>query len=106
MREWSTSGPTGIVPSPRSQAPDSRSSGTDYQQILTPTLRAGQVVAMDNLAVHKSAQARELVEAQGRELLFLPPYSPDLNPIEEAFSKMKGLLRRIGPAPARPWWKQ
>ncbi len=96
MREWSTSGPTGIVPSPRSQAPDSRSSGTDYQQILTPTLRAGQVVAMDNLAVHKSAQARELVEAQGRELLFLPPYSPDLNPIEEAFSKMKGLLRRIG----------
>jgi hypothetical protein len=58
MREWSTSGPTGIVPSPRSQAPDSRSSGTDYQQILTPTLRAGQVVAMGNLAVHKSAQAR------------------------------------------------
>ena len=66
------------------------------EQILAPTLRAGQVVAMDNLAVHKSARARELVEAQGRELLFLPPYSPDLNPIEEAFSKMKGLLRRIG----------
>jgi transposase len=51
---------------------------------------------MDNLAVHKSARARELVEARGCELLFLPPHSPDLNPIEGAFSKMKSLLRRIG----------
>jgi transposase len=66
------------------------------EQVLAPTLRAGQVMVMDNFAVHKSARARELVEGQDCELLFLPPYSPDLNPIEEAFSKMKGLLRRIG----------
>ncbi len=66
------------------------------EQVLAPTLQPGQVVVMDNLAVHKSARARELVEAQGCELLFLPPNSPDLNPIEEAFSKIKSLLRRIG----------
>ena len=69
---------------------------TYVEPVLAPTLQPGQVVVMDNLAVHKSARARELVEAQGCELLFLPPYSPDLNPIEEAFSKMKSLLRRIG----------
>ncbi len=65
------------------------------EQVLAPTLRPGQVVVMDNLAAHKGEEVRELIEARGCELLFLPPYySPDHNPIEEAFSKIKGLLRK------------
>lgn len=63
-------------------------------QVLAPTLRAGQVVVMDNLSAHKGEEVRELVEERGCEVLFLPPYSPDLNPIEEAFAKIKGLLRK------------
>ena len=63
------------------------------EQILAPSLSPGLVVVMDNLSVHKGERVRELVEARGCELLFLPAYSPDLNPIEEAFSKVKGLLR-------------
>ncbi len=62
--------------------------------VLAPSLRPGQVVVMDNLSAHKSEEVRELIEGRGCEVLFLPPYSPDLNPIEEAFSKIKGLLRR------------
>jgi transposase len=64
------------------------------ERALAPTLRPGQVVVADNLAAHKGEEVRELVKARGCELLFLPPYSPDYNPIEEAFSKIKGLLRR------------
>ncbi len=63
-------------------------------RVLLPALKPGQVVVMDNLSAHKGSKVRELIEARGCELLFLPPYSPDLNPIEEAFSKMKALLRR------------
>ena len=63
---------------------------------LAPTLKAGQVVVMENLQVHKSLRAKELIEGAGAEVLFLPPYSPDFSPIEEAFSKVKGILRRIG----------
>jgi transposase len=66
------------------------------EQVLMPTLRPGQAVVLDNLSSHKGGRVRELVEGRGCELLFLPPYSPDLNPIEEAFSKVKGLLRRAG----------
>ena len=66
------------------------------EHFLAPTLKEGQIVVMDNLQVHKSARVRELVEGAGAEVLFLPPYSPDLNPIEEAFSRVKGILRRIG----------
>jgi transposase len=64
------------------------------ERILVPTLRPGQkIVVMDNLAVHKGERVRKLIEAQeGCELLYLPPYSPDFNPIEEAFSKVKGSL--------------
>ena len=62
--------------------------------ILAPTLRTEQVVMMDNLSAHKTEKVRELVEGAGCELLYLPPYSPDLNPIEEAFSKIKGILRK------------
>ncbi len=64
------------------------------ERVLAPSLIPGRVVVMDNLAAHKGERVRELVEARGCELLFLPPYSPDLNPIEEAFSKVKGLLRK------------
>jgi transposase len=64
------------------------------EQVLAPTLRRGQIVVMDNLSAHKSERARELIEGRGCQLLFLPPYSPDFNPIEEAFSKIKGALRK------------
>jgi transposase len=64
------------------------------ERVLAPSLKPGQVVVMDNLSAHKSEEVRELIEGRGCELLFLPPYSPDLNPIEEAFSKIKGLLRK------------
>ena len=65
------------------------------EKVLVPTLRPGQeVVVMDNLNAHKGERVRELVEARGCEVLFLPSYSPDFSPIEEAFSKLKALLRR------------
>ena len=62
--------------------------------LLRPALRCGQIVVADNLSAHKGREARRLIEGAGCELWFLPPYSPDLNPIEEAFSKVKGLLRK------------
>ncbi len=64
------------------------------EQMLGPALREGQVVVMDNLSAHKGERIRELIEERGCKLLYLPPYSPDLNPIEEAFSKIKGILRQ------------
>lgn len=63
------------------------------EQMLAPTLRPGDIVVMDNLAVHKVAGVRQAVEACGAELRYLPPYSPDFNPIENAFAKLKALLR-------------
>jgi transposase len=64
------------------------------EQVLGPTLRRGQVVVMDNLSAHKGERVRELIEERGCELLYLPSYSPDFNPIEEAFSKIKRLVRK------------
>jgi transposase len=64
------------------------------EQVLAPALRPGQVVVMDNLSAHKSERVRTLIEARGAELWYLPAYSPDLSPIEHAFSKLKTLLRR------------
>ncbi len=64
------------------------------ERALAPSLRPGQVVVMDNLSAHKGGRVREIVEGAGCEVVYLPPYSPDLNPIEEAFSKVKGLMRR------------
>jgi transposase len=64
------------------------------EQVLAPTLRKGQVVVMDNLSAHKGERIRQLIEERGCELIYLPSYSPDLNPIEEAFSKVKGLVRK------------
>ncbi len=66
------------------------------ERVLASALEEGQVVVLDNLAAHKGERVRELVEGRGCELLFVPPYSPDYNPIEEAFSKVKALLRRAG----------
>jgi transposase len=63
------------------------------EEALAPSLPSGQVVVMDNLSAHKGGRVRELLEGRGCELLYLPTYSPDLNPIEQAFSKLKGLLR-------------
>jgi transposase len=77
-------------------ATDAAAFETYVEHFLAPTLKAGQVVVMDNLQVHKSVRVRELIEGRGAEVLFLPPYSPDFSPIEEAFSKVKGILRRIG----------
>jgi transposase len=64
--------------------------------LLAPTLRPDQIVVLDNLAAHHAARVRVAIEGRGAEVWFLPPYSPDLNPIEEAFSKLKSLLRRAG----------
>ena len=63
---------------------------------LGPTLRPGQIVVLDNLSVHKAARIRQALAARGCELLFLPPYSPDFTPIEQAFSKLKAILRGLG----------
>jgi transposase len=62
--------------------------------VLVASLRKGQIVVMDNLGAHRPKRIRELIEQQGCELLYLPAYSPDLNPIEEAFAKIKTLLRK------------
>jgi len=64
------------------------------ERVLAPTLRKGQVVVMDDLSAHKGERVRELIEGRGCELLYLPSYSPDFNPIEEAFGKIKGLIRK------------
>jgi transposase len=69
---------------------------TYVEKALAPTLKAGQVVIMDNLSAHKPARVRELIEERGCKLIYLPAYSPDFNPIEEAFSKIKSILRRAG----------
>jgi transposase len=66
---------------------------TYLQEVLCPTLKRGQVIVMDNLSAHKGERVRELIEGKGCELVYLPPYSPDFNPIEQAFSKLKSYLR-------------
>lgn len=64
------------------------------EQVLVPELRPGDIVVLDNLSSHKGPKTRALIEAAGARLLFLPPYSPDFNPIENAFAKLKALLRK------------
>ena len=75
------------------------------RQCLLPTLRPGDVVVMDNLAAHKVSGIRQAIESCGAELFYLPPYSPDLNPIEFAFSKLKSLLRKAAARTVRSLWK-
>ena len=67
---------------------------TYLKQCLAPTLAPGDIVIMDNLSAHKVAGVSEIIEARGARLLYLPPYSPDLNPIEQLFAKLKALLRK------------
>lgn len=74
-------------------AADTAAFVTYIDQVLCPTLKKGDIVVMDNLSVHKSPDVLALVEAAGAEVRFLPAYSPDLNPIEKMWSKIKGLLR-------------
>lgn len=81
---------------------DGESFGFYLKNVLCPSLKRGRIVVMDNLSVHKSKYVRELVEEKGCELWFLPAYSPDLNPIEEAFSKAKGIRRGRRPGPSKP----
>jgi transposase len=73
---------------------------TYIEDILAPTLRRGEILLMDNLSAHKSDQARATIEARGVHVIFLPPYSPDLNPIEKCWAKVKEALRA---AKARTW---
>jgi len=74
------------------------------EQFLVPTLRPGDIVVMDNLGSHKVAGVREAIEACGAELRYLPPYSPDLNPIEQVFSKLKGGLRTVAARTVDTLW--
>jgi transposase len=75
------------------------------EQVLVPQLRSGDVVIMDNLSSHKRQRIRELIEAAGARLVFLPPYSPDLNPIELIFAKVKQLLRSLACRTRDALWK-
>ena len=75
---------------------DSDAFAAYVRHVLVPTLIPGQVIVCDNLSVHKRADVRTLIEAAGCDLLFLPAYSPDFNPIEAVFAKLKERLRRLG----------
>jgi len=77
---------------------------TFVERFLVPTLRSGDIVIMDNLASHKVAGVPEAIEAAGAQLLYLPPYSPDLNPIEQAFAKLKALLRKAAEGNVEALW--
>jgi transposase len=76
------------------------------RQFVVPTPSPGDVVVMDNLGAHKRAGVREAIEAAGCRLLFLPPYSPDFNPIEQAFAKLKALLRKAGERSFEGLWRR
>lgn len=74
------------------------------EQVLAPELRPGDIVVMDNLPAHRISGVREAIEKVGAQLLFLPPYSPDFNPIEMAFSKLKALLRKAAARTVDELW--
>ena len=97
---WKTTTFTGALRLTGMTAPmvlDGAMNGTAFrayvEQVLVPTLMPGDIVVMDNLPTHKATGVREAIESAGARLLFLPPYSPDFNPIENAFAKLKALLR-------------
>jgi transposase len=77
---------------------------TYVARVLVPELRPGDVVIMDNLSSHKGPRVREMIEADGAILLYLPPYSPDFNPIENAFAKLKALLRKAAERTVTGLW--
>jgi transposase len=76
------------------------------EQILVPTLTPGDIVVMDNLSVHKVPGVRQAIETAGAKLLYLPPYSPDFNPIEQLFAKLKALLRKAGERSVDALWSR
>lgn len=76
------------------------------EQFLIPTLKPGDIVILDNLGSHKGAAVRKAIRAAGARLLFLPPYSPDLNPIEQVFAKLKTLLRRAAERSVEATWRR
>jgi transposase len=76
------------------------------EQVLVPTLKPGDVVIMDNLGSHKRQAIRRAIRAVGAKLLFLPPYSPDLNPIEQVFAKLKTLLRKADERTVEATWRR
>lgn len=77
---------------------------TYVEKVLVPELRPGDIVVMDNLSSHKGPRSRALIEAAGASLLFLPPYSPDFNPIENAFAKLKAMLRKAAERTVDALW--
>jgi transposase len=77
---------------------------TYLEQCLVPTLRPGDIVVMDNLPAHKNQKVRRIIEAAGAQLRYLPPYSPDLNPIEQAFAKLKAHLRKAAERSIAALW--
>ena len=78
---------------------------TWVERVLTPDLRAGDTVIMDNLSSHKGPRVRQLIESTGARVLYLPPYSPDFNPIENVFAKLKALLRKAAPRSIDTLWQ-
>ena len=88
---------------------DSPMNGTAFlayvQQVLVPELKPGDIVIIDNLSAHKGCQVRDVIEAAGARLLYLPPYSPDFNPIENAFAKLKALLRKAAERTVEGLWR-
>ena len=76
------------------------------EKVLAPTLTKGEVVVLDNLGSHKGKPARDAIRAKGAHLLFLPPYSPDLNPIEQVFAKLKHLIRAAEPRDVEATWRK
>lgn len=77
---------------------------TYVEKVLVPDLHEGDIVVMDNLSSHKGPRVKALIEAAGAELCFLPPYSPDFNPIEKAFAKLKALLRKTAARTVETLW--
>jgi len=76
------------------------------EQVLCPTLQSGDIVVMDNLGSHRSHKIQQAIEAKGASLLYLPKYSPDLNPIEKAFAKLKALLRKAAERSTEALWNR
>ncbi len=98
--------PTGMMAPMVLDGPMNRLAFLAYvQQVLVPELEPGDIVIMDNLPAHKGSKVREAIEAVGAGLLYLPPYSPDFNPIENAFSKLKALLRKAAERTVENLWR-